>query len=251
MVSGFLHESQVDIECPKDYLLRTMIFFSFIWEKIEKKATRIVAERLNRDLINYHLRTRNNMENFKRVLKPGDVILVEGNKLISRVVMAVTHSTWSHSALYIGEGKMIDPLPATGTAISSVDVLQNLNIRVCRPVGPTDHQLKKVCDFTVSHVGRKYDHLNISNLLFSFFRKQRDHTEFLGDISSSSEVCSGLIAEAYDQIGFSVIEGMNFSQIVPGDFDLSSNFEIIKFNKIHAPDGDEHIKVWRETPETD
>jgi len=229
-----------------------MIFFSFIWERIQGKAARILAERLNRDLMNYHLRTRNNMDNLKRVLQPGDVILVEGNKLISRVVMAVTHSTWSHSALHIGDGKVIDPLPSTGTAINTVDALQNLNIRVCRPVGLTEDQLQKVCAFAVSHVGHKYDHLNVSNLLFSFFKKQRDHTEFLGDISTSNEVCSGLIAEAYDQVGFPIVEGVNFSQIVPGDFDLSPHFEIIKFNKIHAPGGDgERVKVWRETPETD
>ncbi|HNL28190.1 MAG TPA: lipo-like protein, partial [bacterium] len=81
----------------------------WVWEAVQKKAARVLAERLNRDLISYHLRTRNNMENLKRALKPGDVVLVEGNKLISRVIMAITHSTWSHCALYVGDGKIIDP----------------------------------------------------------------------------------------------------------------------------------------------
>lgn len=217
----------------------------YFWEIIQKYAAKKVAERLNRDLVSYHLRTRNNMDNLKRVLRPGDVILVEGNKLISRVVMAVTHSTWSHSALYVGNGKIIDPLPSTGTAINVVDVLQHLNIRLCRPVGLTDMQLRRVCDFTLSHVGRKYDHINISNILFSYFKKHRDHTEFLGDISSSNEVCSGLIAEAFNEVGFTIIDGINFSQIVPGDFDLSPHFEIIKFNLIHIPNSEGEIaKAW-------
>ncbi len=226
-----------------------MNIFRMAWEKVQKSAMRVIAERLNRDLISYHLRTRNNMDNLKSVLEPGDVILVEGNKLISRVVMAVTHSTWSHCALHVGDGMIIDPLPSTGTVINKVDVLQKQNIRVCRPVGLNADQLKKVCDFALSHIGRGYDHINVSNILFSFFKKQNDYTEFLGDISGSNEVCSGLIAEAFNEVSYPVIEGMNFSQIVPGDFDLSSNFAIIKFNKIDVPNS-ETAKVWGETRET-
>lgn len=205
----------------------------WVWEAVQKKAARVLAERLNRDLISYHLRTRNNMENLKRALKPGDVILVEGNKLISRVIMAVTHSTWSHCALYVGDGKIIDPLPSTGTVVNPVEALAHLNIRVCRPFGLSGEAIDKVVSFAMSHVGRGYDHINISNILFSFFKKKVDYTEFLGDISGSNEVCSGLIAEAYNQVGFPVLSGVNFSQIVPGDYDLSPNFEIIKFNKIY------------------
>jgi uncharacterized protein YycO len=214
------------------------------WTWIQKRAARIIAERLNRDLPSYRLRTRNNMENLKRVLQCGDVILVEGNKLISRVIMAVTHSTWSHSALYIGNGEMIDPLPSTGTVISKVEVLKDLNIRVCRPMDVPEELRVKVCQFALSHLGRRYDHLNVSNILFAYFRRNRDHTQFLGDISQSSEVCSGLIAEAYNQIGFTILEGVNFSQIVPGDYDLSPNFEVVKFNRPRKKDV---ATVWQNT----
>ena len=40
-------------------------------------------------------------------LKPGDVLLVEGNNHISGVIKYLTQSTWSHAALYVGP-------PATG-----------------------------------------------------------------------------------------------------------------------------------------
>lgn len=217
--------------------------FAKLWEKVQQRATKIVAERLNRDVESYHLRVTNNMENLKRILKSGDVILVEGNKLVSRVVMAVTHSTWSHSALYIGDGKIIDPTPATGTVINNVNVYEQLNIRVCRSVGLTSDQLQKVCDFAVSHQGRLYDHINITNLLFAFFKQKEDQSEFIGDISSSNEVCSGLIAEAYNSIGFQIIDGVNFSRIVPAHFDLSPCFRIIKFNYVCALDN-ESAREW-------
>src|ERR1041385_4370060 len=35
-------------------------------------------------------------------LRPGDVLLVEGNNHISGVIKYLTQSTWSHAALYVG-----------------------------------------------------------------------------------------------------------------------------------------------------
>ena len=35
-------------------------------------------------------------------LRPGDVLLVEGNNQISGVIKYLTQSTWSHAALYVG-----------------------------------------------------------------------------------------------------------------------------------------------------
>jgi len=142
----------------------------------------------------------------------------------------VTNSTWSPSALYVGEGKIIDPLPNTGTVISGLDHYEQLNIRICRPIGLSEDKRRMVCDFASSHVGRGYDQINVANILFGLFKKKKDKTEFVGDISSSNEVCSGLIAEAYNHVGFLILDGVNFSQIVPADFDLSPYFEIVKFN---------------------
>ena len=210
--------------------------FTKFWEKIQKMALKIIAERLNRDVETYQLRRPNKIERLKQILQPGDVILVEGKKLVSRVIMAVTNSTWSHSALYVGDGKMIDPLPDTGTVVNGIDHYEHLNIRVCRPMGLSEEQLIKVCNFAVSHVGRGYDQINIANLLFGFFKKKKDKTEFIGDISSSNEVCSGLIAESYNHVGFVIQDSVNFSQIVPADFDLSPYFEIVKFNYNRSQD---------------
>ena len=38
----------------------------------------------------------------RATLKPGDVLLVEGNNHISGVIKYLTQSTWSHAALYVG-----------------------------------------------------------------------------------------------------------------------------------------------------
>src|SRR6267154_580406 len=41
-------------------------------------------------------------EALRATLKPGDVLLVEGNNHISGVIKYLTQSTWSHAALYVG-----------------------------------------------------------------------------------------------------------------------------------------------------
>src|SRR5215510_7731907 len=36
-------------------------------------------------------------------LRPGDVLLVEGNTRVSAAIKYLTQSTWSHAALYVGD----------------------------------------------------------------------------------------------------------------------------------------------------
>lgn len=39
---------------------------------------------------------------FLRALRPGDIVLVEGNTRVSTAIKYLTQSTWSHSSLYVG-----------------------------------------------------------------------------------------------------------------------------------------------------
>ena len=51
----------------------------------------------------YEQRTYNNMDKLLEVIRKGDVVLVEGRSEISRIIKLFTNSSWSHSALYIGD----------------------------------------------------------------------------------------------------------------------------------------------------
>src|ERR1700731_2047312 len=42
-------------------------------------------------------------ERLKATIQPGDVLLVEGDQHVSQAVKYLTQSTWSHSALFIGD----------------------------------------------------------------------------------------------------------------------------------------------------
>jgi hypothetical protein len=45
----------------------------------------------------------------RAVLRPADVLLVEGNTRISTAIKHLTQSTWSHAALYVGSDEAAGP----------------------------------------------------------------------------------------------------------------------------------------------
>jgi hypothetical protein len=52
---------------------------------------------------NYEKTMINNMDSLCSIIRKGDVILVEGDSKISRMIKLITQSSWSHSALYVGD----------------------------------------------------------------------------------------------------------------------------------------------------
>ena len=72
---------------------------------------RYIATQLGKLLVNFLEKPSRNYVNFSvtnvevlsKILQPGDVLLVEGNFRISMAIKYLTQSTWSHSAIYIGE----------------------------------------------------------------------------------------------------------------------------------------------------
>src|SRR5262245_46610970 len=61
-----------------------------------------IADYLQRSEEGYEPFTPSNPDALRATLKPGDVLLVEGNNRISGVIKYLTQSTWSHAALYVG-----------------------------------------------------------------------------------------------------------------------------------------------------
>jgi hypothetical protein len=58
---------------------------------------------LTKPLARYSLTFPNDMGELRKSLRKGDVLLVEGNERISECIKYLTQSSWSHSALYVGD----------------------------------------------------------------------------------------------------------------------------------------------------
>lgn len=79
-------------------------------------------------------------------LRPGDVLLVEGESRISMAIKILTQSNWSHAALFVGSGwpgGNAKPEPLTlieadlraGVRAVPLCAYAHMHTRICRPVG--------------------------------------------------------------------------------------------------------------------
>jgi hypothetical protein len=96
-----------------------------------------------------------------RSLKPGDVLLVEGNSRISTAIKYLTQSTWSHAALYVGDayGKrdakgaqlcFVEADVVDGVRAVPIEIFYNYHCRICRPVGLAAGDARGVVTYAVA-----------------------------------------------------------------------------------------------------
>ena len=163
----------------------------------------------------------------------------------------------------------------TGNGVIAIPLnsYENYNIRICRPFGITAQDLQAVVDDVIDNLGKQYDHENILDLalllLPSFLNpfKKRTVQACLGGCSEYKVVCLGMIAQAFQKVGYPIVSSLlaesdddnllmndpygsklimrHYSQIVPRDFDLSPNFEIVKYNMIGLS-GFNYKSIWAE-----
>lgn len=214
-------------------------------------------------------------------LRPGDVLLLEGNQRISSVIKYLTQSTWSHAALYVGErgGRnekgetlcLIEADAGEGVIAVPLSKYNKFNSRICRPVGLDDNDCENVVSYALSSLGYQYDKKHIFDLLRylfpyppvpMFFRRRM---LALGSGDPTRAICSTLIAQAFQSIKYPILPSINiereqtakstfiekeiyhirhYSLFTPRDFDLSPYFSVIK---VTIEKGFDHKKIdWEE-----
>ena len=137
---------------------------------------------------------------------------------------------------------------------------QDYNIRICRPYGILFQDLESVIQTTISNLGKRYDNQNIIDigLMLLPFRlnpfKKHTINACLGSCNEFRVICSGMIAKSFQSVSYPIVPVLqklqpakpalgdnpygsklimrHYSQILPRDFDISPNFEVIKFNII-------------------
>ncbi|MBI1750988.1 MAG: lipo-like protein [Acidobacteria bacterium] len=226
---------------------------------------------LTAELPTYQRRVPNDLGRLREELRPGDVVLVEGKSRISRIIMTLTQSSWSHAGMYIGDALLrwggphaeralaafgveaahlvLESDMAEGVQVKPVAWYGDHNLRICRPVGLGSAELEQVVAEMLRHLGLRYDQRNIFDLgryLTPFHllpMRWRRRPLYLGSSSSREVICSALIAKAFYQVGFPVqplipgeggggrsLIARHPSYIMPRDFDLSANFEVLKLH---------------------
>lgn len=171
-----------------------------------------------------------NPEAFLRTLRRGDVVLVEGNTRIASVIKYLTHSTWSHSALYVGpipgraepSGEphvLIEAELEFGVTSAPASKYSAFHTRICRPVGLSEGEMQKVADFAIARLGQSYDLKNIVDLLRYFIptppvpTRWRRRMIAIGAGSPTQAICSTLIAQAFQSISYPILPSVESVEV--------------------------------------
>ena len=199
-------------------------------------------------------------------LRPGDVLLVEGNTRISVAIKYLTQSTWSHATLYIGDALgpprpgepprvLIEADMLHGVQAVPLSAILGMHTRICRPVGLSQEDVKAVIAFAISHIGGRYDLKNVFDLARYLIPtppvpvRWRRRLIAFGSGDPTRAICSTLIAEAFQSVHYPILPEVTFedsggrgcndcyhevmhirhySLFTPRDFDISPYFEVVK-----------------------
>jgi Permuted papain-like amidase enzyme, YaeF/YiiX, C92 family len=203
------------------------------WQATRRFLIRQFTKLLTKRLKNYTSRCPNDLDELKSHIKKGDVILVEGEQRVSEVIKYLTQSSWSHSALYIGDELLrrnhpqagqaraafgeeanyllVEALVEGGVVVSPLSKYLNLNIRVCRPHNLRKDHLQRIFDEVISQLGHEYDLQNVFDLARYFLpvsivpRRFRRKALHFGSELPTQVICSSMIAAAFDEVGFPVL----------------------------------------------
>ncbi len=233
-----------------------------------------MADVLTKQATGYEPYTPSDYDTLWATLKPGDILLVEGNQFISSTIKYLTNSTWSHAALYVGHAlpkppgsgerpRLVESNLGEGCVAVPLSRYSSYNTRICRAVGLKDEDRAKVAEFMIGKIGIQYDLKNILDLLRYFFpvpipSRFRRRLIALGSGDPTRAICSSLIAQAFQSVGYPILPEItrapgraharsrysrreimhirHHSLFAPRDFDLSPYFEIIKPTIAHGFD---------------
>jgi len=179
----------------------------------------------------YRQRSPNDIEALRAVLRPGDVILVEGSQRISEVIKYLTQSSWSHAALYVGDAVakrggelardayeqfgeeagslLMEATVEHGVAPAPLSKYVDHNLRICRPVRLRPGDLQTVMDTVISQIGIPYNVEHILDLLRYFFpitllRHWRSQALRHSGKLTKEVICSSQIAMAFQRVRYPV-----------------------------------------------
>lgn len=169
-----------------------------------------------------------------QTLRPGDIILVEGLSRVSNVIRWITHSPWTHAALYIGtpndildthlrlnvshyfkgdgsEPLLVESRLGKGTVVQPLSFYQGAHLRIARPMGLSEGDAHTIVAYSISRLGVPYDVRQILDLFrfllpwFVLPRRWRSSLFKFKSGQSTRTVCSTMVAEAFAQVNFPIL----------------------------------------------
>ena len=232
---------------------------------------RVLGRYLSEPVKHYRPLTTSSPNLLRPTLQPGDVLLVEGNTRVSGAIKYLTQSTWSHAALYVGDVLAQHPDDPDPPSLVEVDMVGGVwaiplskyaafHTRICRPIALTSQDAERVIAYALSRLGHAYDLKNMIDLARYLLpmpplpSRWRRRILALGSGDPTKAICSTLIAQAFQSVGYPILPEMvrrhsdpgaedhnrellyirHFSLYTPRDFDISPYFDVVKPSVEHG-----------------
>jgi hypothetical protein len=226
---------------------------------------RLLARYLSRPNARYAPLATSPSEQLAAALRPCDVLLVEGNTRISTAIKYLTQSTWSHAALYLGQGPfdgrfagqhvLIEADLVEGIRLVALGEYAPLHVRICRPVGLAAHDAERVVSSALLRLGHQYDLKHVLDLARYLLpvppvpTRWRRRMLALGSGEPTKAICSTFIAQLFQEIRYPILPQLerrhwgdadcntcydeilhvrHHSLFAPRDFDISPYFQVVK-----------------------
>lgn len=228
--------------------------------------SRHLAAYLSKQVTRRSIRT-STWKALQNTLKPGDVLLVEGNTRISAAIKYLTQSTWSHAALYLGPdaglGKtkagephvLIEADLEEGIRSLPLSYYRHTHTRICRPVGLSEDDIRELVAYSISRLGQQYDLKNVWDLARYLWptppvpSRYRRSLLSLGSGDPTRAICSTFIAQGFQHLRYPILpiilsdaeydpdsdirrkdtfRSRHHSLFAPRDFDASPYFNVVK-----------------------
>lgn len=194
-----------------------------------RHATRILTAPLG----GYLRSSGQDVDQLKRHVRKGDVLLVCGDQRVSEVIRYLTQSSWSHAAIYVGDALLhrdpelarqlterfgdearhliVEALIDEGVVASPLSKYTGFHLRLCRPFGLVPRDVTQVMDHVIRQMGGEYDLSNLLDLGRYFLpvsivpARFRSKALAFGSGRPTEVICSSMIARAFDTVGFPIL----------------------------------------------
>ncbi len=226
-----------------------------------------LAGYLNKPIKGYQAFSITDPAKLAAVMRPCDVLLVEGDRRLSTAIKYLTQSTWSHAAIHVGDALSESDDYETAPVLVEADIKQGVigvplgkyasyNTRICRAINLAQEDQKRIIEYVVARLGHAYDLKNVIDLARYLLptppvpSSMRRRMLALGSGDPTQAICSSLIAQAFQSVRYPILPHVeeldsptrsrygntvreilyirHHSLFAPRDFDISPYFQVIK-----------------------